>query len=292
MVGSEHAEAIYRYDAFWLERVNARTRAETPTQTLYHYTPDLGGVSGILSTCRMRFGDVRCLNDKIELTYGLRLFRKIVRQQCNIRDGVVRHFLKPMRDPDFVRRLFERFHFYTASFGRRDSLHMWNAYGRGGKGFAIGVGASLFAPNDLATIPHDEQYFAGRLRYRQTKVRSLHWQALQFAIGLVKEVSPERQFLGDLAVRVYVDAFVTCLTSKEKRWAREDEQRLFVVEDLMGTRLRTVHRPERPYVEMAIPKTAFVEVMLGSKVTNSDRDIVAEILGDHGHTAKIMRSAT
>jgi hypothetical protein len=42
---------------------------------------------------------------------------------------------------------------------------------------------------------------------------------------------------------------------------------------------------------MAIPKKAFVEVMIGSKVSTGDRDIVARVLANHGHTAKITQSA-
>ncbi len=238
----------------------------------------------------MRFGDVRCLNDKIELAYGLRLFRKIVRQRYNVNDGVVRHFLKPMRDPGFVDRLFERFHFYSASFGRRDSSHMWESYGGQGKGFAVGVSASLFAPNDKATIPYDEQYYAGRLRYQQTKVRGLHKEVLQCATRLVRQVSPEPEFLKQLEVWVYVDVLVTSLTSKERKWAQEDEHRLFVVEDLERQQLRAVHRPACPYIEMAIPKKAFVEVMLGSKVSDRDRDAVAKVLADHGPNANMTHS--
>lgn len=296
MLRPEHHAALGRFDTFWQKRIDARTRAETPTQTLYHYTPDLAGVTGILSECRMRFADVRNLNDKIELTYGLRLFRKIARQQFNIKHGIAGHFLKKLCDPAFVNRLFDRFHFYSASFGRRDSHHMWDAYGRGGLGFAIGVDVSLFAPNDLAAIPYDEQYFAGRLRYQQTVVRRLHKEAVEFATALVKEISSDPkiaadpEFLGDLAVRVYVDALVTSLTSKERKWSLEDEHRLFVVEDLGGSRLRTVFRPKRPYVEMTIPKRAFVEVMLGAEVTSSERDAVAKVLADHGLTATIAHS--
>ena len=170
----EHDRTLRQFDEQWLERINERTRTETPTETLFHYTRDFAGVSGILSESRMRFSSVRCLNDEIELTYGLRLFRKIVRQRYKVKDGLVRHFLKPMRDPGFRDRLFERFHFYTASFGRPDSSHMWERYGGRGGGFAIGFDSSLFAPSDIATIPYDEQYFAGRVRYQQTKIRELH----------------------------------------------------------------------------------------------------------------------
>lgn len=297
MLRPEHHAALGLFDAFWRKRIDARTLAETPTQTLYHYTPDLAGVKGILSEGRMHFADVRYLNDKIELTHGLRLFRKVARQQSNIKHRIARHFLKKLCDPAFVNRLFDRFHFYSVSFGRRDSRHMWDAYGRGGLGFAIGVDVSLFAPNDFAAISYDEQYFTGRLRYQQTVVRRLHKEAIEFATGLVKDISAEPEIaadpelLGELAVRVYVDALVTSLTSKERKWSLEDEHRLFVVEDLGGSRLRTVFRPERPYVEMTIPQRAFVEVMLGAQVSSSGRDAVAKVLADQGLTATITCSA-
>lgn len=288
--GREHDEALRQFEEQRLERINELTRTETPNDTLFHYTRDLAGVSGILRESRMRFGSVCCLNDKIELTYGLRLFRKIVRQQYNAKDRVVRHFLKPMCDPGFRDLLFERFHFYTASFGPRDSSHMWEFYGGRSRGFAIGVDASVFAPSDLETIPYDEQYYAGRVRYKQTKIRDLHRETIQRATRLIHLVSQEPLFLQKLAVGVYGDALVTSLTSKEIKWASEHEHRLFVIEDLERPR-RTVHRPERPYIEMTIPKKAFVEIMLGSKVTHSDREAISRVLKDHGLTANVTQSA-
>ncbi len=226
----------------------------------------------------------------------MRVFRKVARARAKVKDPLVRNFLKVPSEPGFEKRLFDRFKFYTASFGRRDSAHMWRRYAGGGRGFAIGVASSLFAQKDIATIPYGERYFTGRVRYQQTRVRTLHREALDKAIGLVRGVPLDdagavcREFLSKLSLEVYVDLVVTSLTSKERRWSLEDEHRLYVVEDQDRPNLRKVFRPERPYIKMDIPKAAFVEIMLGPNTTASDRAAIEKIISDNGYGASVLIS--
>lgn len=280
---------------FWERRAREtvlRDRASTP---LFHYTVDEAALHGILRDGIMRFSDVRKLNDEVELTYGLRLFRKVIRRldHANL-PALARMFVKPMRAERFRRRLFDRFSFFSASFGRADDLRMWDDYASCGRGFALGFSTDLFnSDKDIVGAPLNERYFMGKVGYEAAAALREHTETIEHHLGLIPTTmrgpEPAKQLFRELASNAHIPVIWTSLTTKEPKWSHENETRLLVVQDKRAKEKHRIFRPRRPYIEMRIPKSCFTEIVLGPRRTTEISEVKA-LLTAYGYSMPVNRS--
>jgi Protein of unknown function (DUF2971) len=291
----EQQAALKRYQEFWPKRAKEESARSVPREPLYHYSGGLDGLRGILANETLRFSDIRYLNDEVELTYGLRLFRKLIRRaEHEPASRMARLFLRRLRKGKFRERLFDQFHFYSASFGVRDEPGMWRNYARGGRGFAISFSPDLFRDDaDLETLAPNMRYFTGKVEYGDVEALRLHREALEAAMSVIPEIDDDEvawYFLGALSAEMHVPVVWTSLRTKEPKWSHENETRLVAIQDQSrGDKLKA-RRPKRPFFEMKFPKTSVVEVMFGPKVESSMRDQVQEFLVEHKYECLMTKS--
>ena len=162
-----------------MARVKRIAEETKPTGLQFHYARSIPAVENIIRTNTIWFGDIRQMNDEVELRYGLGLYQDEALKLAETRVSVSERFLRYISEPSKLDGIFEEFRFFSASFGRPNSEHMWKCYADGGKGFALGFRAERFDPTENSSdLPIDRRYFTGTVRYEEPTIRSLHRESM------------------------------------------------------------------------------------------------------------------
>jgi Protein of unknown function (DUF2971) len=108
---------------------------ENEPDLLWHYT-DAAGLLGIVSSGRLRFGDVRFLNDRTERVYGWRIVEEVLSSQLAAGDPhKLLQGIKVMLETEAaVARLFA-----CALSETKESISQWQRYGADGWGYCLGI---------------------------------------------------------------------------------------------------------------------------------------------------------
>jgi hypothetical protein len=191
-------------------------------------------------------------------------------------------------EPSKVDGKFEEFRFFSASFGRPNSEHMWKCYVDGGRGFALGFRPERFDPTENSSdLPIDRRYFTGTVRYEEPTIRSLHRESIEHAVDLILRTSSDPRFqenpkfMRHLATEVHLDAVVTSITSKPQKWAKEEERRLYYPVGKDRVHVHKVHDCNgRSYLHMKVEQADLVEVVAGANTTDDDRSRIQTALDE------------
>ena len=248
--------AIEEFKRWSDDHWNTEEKNNTITEPLYHYT-DGRGLKGIIESQTIWFTDYRHLNDPSELSYGIEKARDLMREAATGADVYGQKFLECLSDMFSPKKLSTSLEFFIASFSRdRDELGQWRAYADNGRGYALGIQASVFDDfKDFALSP---------VFYCPTKILSRHSVAIDKALAIFQNaVGAEPLLMGDVDVfDQFVQTFcrnvlasvliVNCLTSKHKAYDREEEVRLIILgdRDRLTPRIRTRLRGSEivPYI--------------------------------------------
>lgn len=112
---------------------------------LWHYT-SMTGVKGLLAEGRLWFSDAAFLNDSTELSYAVDVAEKVIKERIEDKhiDPLVREYLESfLAKIKGDRENRQSFGFtnptFVACFCKEgDSLHLWRAYTKNGRGYSIG----------------------------------------------------------------------------------------------------------------------------------------------------------
>lgn len=286
----KHQAAIDAFGEFWIARVKCIAEVTKPTGLQFHYTRSILAVENIIRTNTIWFGDIRQMNDEVELRYGLELYQDEALQIAETRASVCERVCRYMSEPSKRDGVFAQIRFFSASFGRPNSEHMWKSYADDGKGFALGFRPERFDPTENSNeVPLDRRYFTGSVRYDETAIRSLHREAIEHALDLILRTSSdprfqeEPKFIRRLATEVLLDAVVTSITSKPQKWSGEEERRLYYPVDKDREHLHKVHEFNgRSYLHMKVEQADLAEVVAGVNTTEEDRFRIQKALDESG----------
>lgn len=291
-------EAPRRYEAWARRQLLAEQVASTPTGPLYHYTRE-GSFRGILSGEKFWCFSHEHQSDPNEFEYSLRLARETIREVGKSKDFLTQHFCACLDDLLETNKLSGPFEFYLASFSRhRDHGPQWKLYGDGGRGFAIGLGPSLFRPEIDTLFPEaNKNLHVGRVIYGDEATRRRHRKVVARAasitslvgkatIGLVRSAGPAR-YLVTMAREVLAQQLVwNCLTAKEEHFSDEREVRGIIMNVKANFDPYRKVFDKRNYVEHKLDlraQGAIAEVLVGPLAAAGVEDELREFLRDQGY---------
>lgn len=228
---------------------STRRRAESRNKvrlSLHHYT-DMGALVGIVQNSQLWLTSVFHMNDPTELVFGLGLAIERLRWHLEQNPGTVT-VADAIKD-SFCDRMLDvlsddiatAFGFYVGSFSRtRDDLGQWRSYSDDGRGVAIEVSPSWFAPTKQADLPIQERYFVSGVEYNVTKSRKKQRDAIDRAVRIVSTAATQNllnvtevrnRFLSELRIRLAVPLLWNSVTSKHPAYKHEKETRLILLND-------------------------------------------------------------
>jgi hypothetical protein len=269
-------DAIEKFGGWSDKYMRSEGKKNTVKEPLYHYT-DGRGLKGMIESETIWFTDYRHLNDPSELSHGVETARDVMRLKATGADDFGRMFLECLGDMLSPKK-YERLEFFIASFSRdKDELGQWRAYGDDGRGYVLGLRASVF--DELAAHAN---VFIGPVLYETDKIMARHRLAIDKAFEIFREtVDANSDLLGNEAT---LDQFIqefcrvilagvliwNCLTSKHNAYEREKEVRLIIlgVRDKLKPKIQTRLRGNEIVPYIAEPLTvhkpqAIFEIVTG-----------------------------
>ena len=108
----KHQAAIDAFGDFWIARVKRIAEETKPTGLQFHYTRSILAVENIIRTNTIWFGDIRQMNDEVELRYALELYQDEALQLAETRASVSERVLRYMSEPSKRDGVFEEFRFF------------------------------------------------------------------------------------------------------------------------------------------------------------------------------------
>jgi hypothetical protein len=230
-------EAPRRYTTCARRQLLKEQVASTPISPLYHCTRDVS-FRGIISGETFWCFSHEQQTDPNEFEYSLRVARETILEVGRSDDPIVQHFCACLDDLLETNDLSGPFQFYLTSFSRhRDHGPQWKLYGDNGRGFAVGLGPSLFQADIDTLFPEaNRNLHVGRVVYGDAATRRRHHSVIAKAAkitslvgrangGLVRVAGPAR-YLVTMAREVLAQQLVwNCLTAKEEKFSDEREVR-------------------------------------------------------------------
>jgi len=264
---------------------------------LYHYT-DAAGLEGIVKNQHIWFTHYLHLNDPSELTYGMSIASKVLKEISQRGDVRIEFFCKMLDDLFTHKNMESAFGFYIASFSRApNDLGQWRAYGADGKGFALGLAPHLFHVVDKTDRkPHENVFFspvvygeqAGRARQQAAieKCTSIVAATADRAADLMRDRTIGLPFLKAMATELMASQMIwNSLTIKHEAYAHEEEVRLVIVggvealQPYVSTRARGSEIVPFIKSDMAIQdKDSIVEVVVGPSAPPTAEDGLKALL--------------
>jgi hypothetical protein len=282
----------------------------TITQTLYRYT-DANGLKGIIENDEIWFTDYRYLNDPSELRHGIHLAHETIKAKLAKAKAVNANFLCEMMADLFTAENFsDHLKFFIASFSRdRDELGQWRAYAGNGRGFAIGISKTMFAPTDPINKDPLMNMVAGPVLYRDAVTKKRHAVAVDEVISIFEKATRYARkhlvqkdiFLGfsdRLAKETLASPLIWhCLTCKNPSYSRENEVRAIILGSQTAFKGKVPVRIRKgevvPYIKrpMGLRKANnVVEIVVGPAAPMGAEDGVRTLLDQYNIKARIDRS--
>jgi Protein of unknown function (DUF2971) len=296
------------FDAWSKSQLLIEQAESTPTEPLYHYTGE-ASLRGILERQRLWCFSHLHQTDPTEFEYALAAARRVIREVGDSTDFFTRHFCACLGDMLETNGLAGPFDFYLFSLSRhRDHDRQWREYGQGGRGFAIGFGASLFQPDrDDLYEEANKNIHIGRVIYGDDATSARHRLAISRAaditsrIGtanheLVRGVRPS-SYLAAMARELLASQLIwNCLTAKHERYADEREVRGIIMNvKAKFDPFRLVH-DGRNYVEHEMPLKApgsIAEILVWPNAPSGVEAAVSRFLQAEGYPEiPVRRSPT
>ncbi|WP_116367791.1 DUF2971 domain-containing protein [Parahaliea mediterranea] len=149
-----------------IDNIIQRLYAETPSDTLYHYT-SLSGLLGIIHSGHLRASDVRYMNDSTEIRHTLELMGEHIHRR--VLAGTDRPILLNQLSDWLSHRIVDGPMLFGASFRANGNLlSQWRGYSVHGKGVSLG-----FAPQHILSCARHQQFQVGRCIYDPQRQGSL-----------------------------------------------------------------------------------------------------------------------
>lgn len=282
--------ALANYKKWWGDRLESLDPSSEMKRSLYHYT-DAKGLAGILQSRELWFTDIFYLNDPEEISFGLRIARKIMCRKIETSSKLVRAFFKKI-EKLFTHRLGVILDFYVFSLSRKaNDLGQWRAYADDGRGFAIGFSPKFLLNQFNDSVPH---VFFGKAIYNRGEALCIFQETIEKAIEAIEcscaSGDQDSKFLDELALSLIPSILWYSLTVKHPAYRHEEEIRLFIVKprasDLTGLSTRTRGSKLVPYVARKLPLDepgAITRIIIGPAVDYSEtRHSVNSLLNSCG----------
>jgi hypothetical protein len=130
--------------------------------------------------------DVRCLNDKDEVTHGIKILTEILDQSYSGVTGVYGKSIGWLRQS--VTNIFELMRVFACCFCEEDDVNsQWNTYAKEGGGFSLGFNAHMRVVHPMfAVVPQSFE----RVRYKEHEKRAFLEEPLQQVRQVLEAVAP------------------------------------------------------------------------------------------------------
>jgi hypothetical protein len=300
-------EAINDYSA-WADRyMRSVERRHAIQKPLYHYT-DANGLKGIIENQEIWFTDFRYLNDPSELVHGMALAHGLITKVAE--KSWIKHFYEMLAGMFSIDNFSDHIKFFIASFSRdRDEIGQWRAYADNGRGFALGLSPSLFAPDEaldkdplmnlvVGPVVYDNAATRRRQALPMKKAHDILAKSELYASRYLNNGKILRQFLDNLARYVIASPLIwNCLVCKHPAYKAEKEVRLIILglaKRFKGQVPVRVRKGEVvPYIPRRLPLHTsgnIVEVVVGPAAPLGTEEGVRTLLEKFKINAPICRS--
>jgi hypothetical protein len=295
-------EAVQKFHDSSMERMATANKSDEPTEPLFHYTNE-GALFSIIQSEQFRLTSIYHMDDTEELTFGIGVERKLLREAIASGDVLARMFCEEPADEKEIEKLKEIFEFYSVSFGLKDDAKQWDKYAQGGRGISFGLAPSFFTPLMNSTPKPEKAIFLGKVVYGETQARARHSSVISEAIdtikrtkqsGSIKDGKEAQLFFQHIAAEMRVETLWNSVTTKDSSWSHQNETRLLAMNNLKAPLLKIHNAPARPRVELPQPllKKCITEVMIGPNADAGAEGRVRTFLDAHGLShVPVTRSA-
>lgn len=162
-----------------IQHITKKLYADTPQETLYHYT-SFKGLLGIVDSGVLWTSDIRYMNDSAEMTHTADLLREEIRQRIaggHPNPQLLNQFL------DWVSYRITNGHMlFGASFRSNGNLlSQWRGYSALGKGVSIG-----FNPEVIVQCAQHQRFQVGKCLYEPAEQRRLIAQIVEAVEALAE----------------------------------------------------------------------------------------------------------
>jgi hypothetical protein len=290
-------KAVENFDTWSATHLAAIEEASTITVPLYHYT-DAAGLEGLIKTQQVWFTSYLHLNDTSELTYGMAIASKLLKEIGNRSDARIRLFCEMVGDLFTHENMQSTFGFFIGSFSQaRNDLGQWRAYGDDGRGFALGLAPNLFHVADKADRKPHENVFVTPVVYGEEAGRERHRPAIEKAVVIVASTIDHAAnimrhratglaFLDRMAKSLIASQLIwNSLTIKHEAYEHEQEIRLIIMgetkklQPYVSTRARGSEIVPFIKNDMAIQERgSIVKVVIGPSAAPNSEDSLRTLL--------------
>jgi hypothetical protein len=176
--------------------------------------------------------------DKAEFEYALAVAVNVLKRVRQSDDFFTQHFAECVLDMLEVNKLSGPFEFYLFSVSRhRDHGPQWQAYGRAGTGYAIGLSPALFQPDKEDLYEEaNRNLHVGRVVYGDQTTATRHELSIRAAAEITSRIGRANidlvraagaaNYLRLTAHELLASQLIwNCLTAKETRFEDEREVR-------------------------------------------------------------------
>jgi hypothetical protein len=194
------ALAVKEFDGWSAEHFGKLDIHNSIDAPLYHYT-DAAGLEGIIKSQEIWFSSHAHLNDPGEITYGMKIASKILKEIGAESDPRINVFCELTNDLFTKENLTQSFGFYIACFSRAgDDLGQWRGYGANGRGFSLGLAQHLFHVTPIRDEALPPQ-FVTPVVYGIADGRQRHFPAICEAVKIVgKAIEQSGDIMRDRSV--------------------------------------------------------------------------------------------
>lgn len=163
-----------------IHAITERLYADTPNETIYHYTT-FSGLLGIVDSGSLWASDIRYMNDSAELNHMVTLIDAEVAERIAL--GHPTPKLLTQFKEWIAGRVTNGHMLFAGSFRANGNLlSQWRGYSELGKGVSIG-----FSPNHILTCARQQGFWVGRCVYDQAEQRKLIGQIVTQVEALAAE---------------------------------------------------------------------------------------------------------
>jgi hypothetical protein len=287
----------------WSREQLLREQAEsTPTVPLYHYT-DETALRSILRLQKFWCFSHEQQTDPQEFEYALEVALRVLTEVSRSDDFFVHALAECLLDMLRVNKLSGPFEFYLFSVSRhRDHGPQWKAYGRDGKGFALGLSPALFqADKEYVDEEANKNLHIGRVVYGDGPTAERHRLTITRAAEITSKVGhAHKEAVRAHGIVPYLQAMAhellashviwNCLTAKETRFEDEREVRGIILN--VRNKFEPYRRSHggRNYIEHEMPLKApgsIAEILVGPDAPPDAEARMRAILRAEGYSDAI-----
>jgi Protein of unknown function (DUF2971) len=295
-------EAPRAFDIWSKKQLLAEQDASTPDHPLYHYTGEQA-LKGILATEKIWCFGHQYQKDLREFQYSLGIARRVIKEVGESDDRPTYWFCKCLLDMLDNNSFTDTFEFYLFSLSRHaDDPQQWLEYGDAGRGFAIGLAPTLFAPtqnvlNEQATA----NLYVGRVLYGNADTAERHRNVVSEAARIASRVVSANRPMPDtvkpsdyfsaVAREVIASQLIwNCLTAKHENFSNEREIRYIIMGVLSKFEPHRKYFNGKAYVEASLPLKpagSVIEVLVGPRAPDDAEAMLKTFLHANGYPEAI-----